>query len=326
MTDKQPLDKIPLPTREYKPAEMPAVKNRVSAYAPMLFGILMVVVTLLVVIWAATQDEDELADINLMPTANEVCLVIAQKMVNVRVGPGLDYGRAWMLGLGEQRQAVAQAGTDWLQIPKGWIAREDVGLQSGCANLPTVESPEIFEDDLTPPASILARGWGESFGENFATMSNGWMDANGQAGFLFEGALLLQANAELAPTNPNIMRYEDAYYLFEMVWEVSEANGVFIFTFGGNETGEYQLNIWQEGKIQLMRNEHEIETAQVEKIPLNQPLVVGVLADGTQLEMYWQDDLLFSIEDEGLKQGTYAVQMQAGSGVLRRFEINTLVP
>ncbi len=325
MSEKPPHDKIPLPHREYKPAELPAQLHRSTTLLPVMVGGLILAFTLIVGVWAASNNESELADVTVMPTQNAVCVVTAQKLVNVRSGPGLEYGRVWMLNSGEQRQALAQAGRNWVKISRGWVAWDDVLLKAACDNLPEDVAPEIFEDDLIPPESILMLGWGETFGENFATTTNGWTSVT-QPGWLVEGALLLIPEVEFAPTNPQISHYENAYYLFSLMWESGRMDSILQFTFRRGESGAYQLTIRRDGEVQLLSLSEDtsprlLKEGNVGKIELEQGIVVGVLADGSALRVDWANQPLFSVEDDSFIHGTYAFQMSGGQGQLHRFEV-----
>ncbi|NJL93647.1 MAG: SH3 domain-containing protein [Anaerolineae bacterium] len=55
------------------------------------------------------------------PSPEWRCWLQAEAPLNVRIGPGMEYARAWILGPGEAVQVTGQTATGWLHIEGGWL-------------------------------------------------------------------------------------------------------------------------------------------------------------------------------------------------------------
>lgn len=313
------LDKIPLPAREYKPVA-PPTQSRSSASVLMVVGTILLVAVVLIIWWVSEMSQSE--TLGMMPQVD--CLVTANTDANIRIGPGLEYRRAWILNEGESRRATYRVGFEWFQIDNGWLPRSAVSLKNACNDLPESQHPKLFEDDIELPKALLAAGWGETLGENFATNANGWVKlAADEEARLVEGELILAPDVEIAPTRDNILSYEDAYYTFEGYWE----DATLVFIFRRSEIGEYQLHIESE-KVYLRTFPDPKKIAEFPIAPIvpKERFLIGILSDGSTLEIFLNNQTLVSIKDETLSEGRYAFKAQGGEVHLRRFEVNVPLP
>lgn len=317
-----------IPVRDYDPPTLrrPPQKST-PPYLPIGLGILILLAAVVVGVWAAGSEESGLAKVTVMPGLNQACLMTAKKDVNVRFGPGYEYGRAWILAQGEQRPVLSRMGHGWFQIPNGWVSRDDIALNTAmnCARLPEAQPAPLFEDDLLPPDSVLELGWREVLGESFATAVNEWGDVrSGRPAPLGEGDLILENGYRTAPLQL-ASEAADAFYAFEGFWSSGRADSTLLFIFRSSGAGEYHLKIQRGGQVQLLFLPSEDESVILDSVTfspmgLEQRFVVGVLCRNSQIEIFWNGDLVLSIQHEGLSQGSYAFESQNGVLHVRRFE------
>ncbi len=322
---QDPLNKIPI--REYDPPTLRRPPRKPTPpYLPMALGIFILILAVVVGFLVAGNNDSEFANVTVMPRQSASCILTAERDVNVRIGPSYEYGRAWILAKGEQRVAVARMGHSWFQVKNGWIPREDVSLGAAlvCANLPQADPIPLFDDDLVPPEAVLALGWSEILGENFATTVNDWanIENNHPAG-IKEGELILENGARVAPSQAETA---DAYYVFDGFWSSGGVNSTLVFSIRGSGQGEYQLSIQRSGQVRLVFLSGEavvIASTTVPEIGMNQRFEAGIMCLGSRFEVFWNGESVLSADHNGLSAGRYAFEAQGGVVHLRRFEVNT---
>ncbi|MBZ0305230.1 MAG: SH3 domain-containing protein, partial [Anaerolineae bacterium] len=302
-------------------------KKNTPPYLPIGLGVLILLAAVMVGIWTAASEESDLAGVTVMPDASQDCLITAKKDVNVRFGPGYDYGRAWILLQGEQRPVTSRVEHSWFQIHNGWVSREDVSLNAAmtCANLPEVLPAPLFEDDLLPPDSVLSLGWREVLGESFATAANQWDDViSGRPALMREGELILEMGVRAAPLSFTAAD-TDHFYTFDGFWSSGRIDSTLRFSFRSSGIGEYQLKIQRGGQLELLFKSSQGEevvlgSMDIPPVALEQRFVVGVLCQKNRIEIFWNGDTVLDVQHEGLSQGSYAFEAQHGVLHIRRFE------
>jgi hypothetical protein len=302
---------------------------------PPVMIVLGVIVILGAVAFGAFWLSDGVGDENgLRSTADLVCLAISTQNTNVRMGPGYDYPRAWILPAGETRLMLEQVDQTWLRIDNGWLLKAEVSLSSSraCNELPEPDHPQLFDDDILPPPEIESLGWDELLGESFAVDVNGWSEAGDPIHVAVrEGELILFSSGTLTqvyPVKTTIpLILSDAYYTFRFEWVASDLAAEVVLLFRATDINAYQVAVRRDGTVTASLRQGETVTpfaVQADAVPIShQTIEVGILSQGNQHTVYLNGEQVIRFSDATLTEGRFALGLQGRDSSLRisRFEI-----
>lgn len=337
--ETKPGESLALP---YDPAAMKPVRRVVTAplqplhlppqtRSPLLIVVLsagIILGTIVLALLLSSARRDEVNEFQAQGTSTADCILVAVQDANVRIGPGYEYPRYWILPAGASERAYERVGEAWFRLENGWLPKETVTFLGTCLTLPETAAPIIFDDSLDLPSAVAELNWLTILEENFATNVNQWVETAGGRGASIQKGYLELSDPPVVvypQESPNFYRLEDAYYAFDLEWIAQDADSEAVLRFRVDGDKAYEVSLRPEGRVLLMlRTEGDRRSlAQAEAFPAGPRLTVGVLNWGQTISIYLNGERILQAEDATLDGGTYALGLQGSLGRVRisRFEI-----
>ena len=255
---------------------------------------------------------------------DSTCTIRVDSDTNVRLGPGYEYQRGWILDAGQSRLADARSGENWFRITNGWVSRDDVLLttEESCTSLQEFSSPQIFSDELVLPAEVEVLRWSELFGESFATGANGWVESASDSGAaLVEGMLILSTIDHQPETlltvspqfSPNYQPLHDAFYTFDLSWISGASGSEVIFTFAKSENAAFQVVVRRDGMVKLMDMDGT-ELAQADSVISGSGRqIIGVLYRDREVNVFLNGQQVSSVTVDDSPSGVYTFALRGAN-------------
>ncbi len=303
----------------------------------LIIGAALVLLGAALLLLIVSSDAGRSTEFARQPITPVPCLLEAAAPVNVRSGPDYAYERVWIWDATNPERAYARLGVDWYRIGNGWVPAETVtpGSQNACNALPEDAVPvTLYDDDIEPPREVVALGWAEQLGENFATDVNGWVtDAEAEVAAIRRGYLALFAldNTRFPLVSPRQMAQQaplrEAYYTFRIQWVASSRLAETFLLFQSDGEQGYRLGIRRDGHLTLVMRQADggsrvLATRALPPIP-EAPFEVGVLSEDNALTVYLNDDIVLTVTENPLPPGALFVGVvgQNTTVYIDRFEI-----